>query len=269
MYVRSVIDAEADEVELLIPVTGEEGDEEEIDDSTLEEGVSAPDEEGATEVASTDENQDKQPDVEKQYEELKAKYEKDVGAVKSALDKKMAEATKKWEAERKETEKLIQELRKSTMNDDQRKEYEQQLAQKQVTDYEAQLQELQAAQKERETRDLWLEKFISYGIPLSKLNMSGTFAEFFASGMEARDAQVAELEEQVKNAAKTQPKPKGKTPASVAKPGEAEPPTGLSVKELADKYANGSVEVFYHLASRNPKILDLLNESLKQRSKNS
>jgi hypothetical protein len=265
---RSVGATDTDEAVLLIPVTGKEEDAATEDDAALDEGTSATD--GvATEPAATDENQeDAQSQLKAlrlQFEEQQAKYEKDVGAVKSALDKKFADANKAWEAERKKTQKMIEDLRKTSMSEDERKSYEQQLASEQIKEYERKFQELEQARKEQESKVQWLAYFTGQGIPINKLNMEGNFAEFFASGQEALMARMKELEDQVAKSKQAPTvedgKKKGKTPPSVITP-DGNPPAGLSKQQLADKYAHGSMNELYDRASREPEILKLLNDSI-------
>ena len=242
--------------DLLIPVTGD-GDEDEGEQVAQEAGeVSA--KETLPEVA-TDEGKQTANDFATKYEELKSKYESDIGKLKSSLQKRETELVK----EKSTLEKKLDELLQSTMDDEDKKQYQ----------YEKLQEELSAIREERDALKVqneqvlqfttWREYFIDAGIPKSELRMEEGLEGLFQSGMEAMRDKIRILEEGRKPPMKEERK--GKTPPEVAESAKGKVPTITKMDEAIKHFAGGDEEKFFRMAETgNSAVINVLNELAKQ-----
>jgi len=248
--------------EYLIPVTGSEENE---DEEELEE-VSADDEEvddsqeGSIDDEQSDEDDD-ETNLRASYEELKARYEKDIGAVKSALDKQVSSVKKKSEDEIAKLKQQINKLRLESMTDDQRKVYESEIQNETLQELQQKAEEAERKAAESENKTKWLGYFLDQGVEVSELDMSGNFDTFYTSGMNAITKRLKTYREQL-DKMKTTPnkdKLKGKKPPKVEGL-DAGTKTKPTLNDLVKKYADGDFETFMRMADTDPNIQKLLNK---------
>ena len=206
------------------------------------------------------------PDEWKQkYDELISKYEKDIGNVKSALQRNLSESEKSFAEKERSLLKQIDDLRKSTMNDDERAKYEQSLAYEELGKLRQDL-ESQKAETERVRNYFYYLNFFkeNFGVQEKDLKTDGSVQELFQSGMEALANRFKELSEQP---TADKPKPKeGKKPPSVAQPSSAPASSVLSLLDLAKKYGNNSIDELYRKAERDPNLATLITEAARKQT---
>jgi hypothetical protein len=197
------------------------------------------------------------------FEELKDKYEKDIGKVKSALDSKLTSTVKTSEEKERALQQQLDELRKTTMNEVDYKEYERNRAFERIDELQKQV-DAERTEKEQLKQfnnyvDLFMNKF---DIPRSELKIDGSLEELYNSGMAAL---VDRHEKSKANPATAKPK-EGKNPPPVAQPSSTPAAGVLSLEELAKKYAGGSVDKLFALAERRLDIAALITEAARKQT---
>lgn len=237
------------EDDLLIPVTGDGDDEEQATQAAGE--VSK---ETLTESAS-DEVKQPAEDFATKYKELQAKYESDLGKLKSSLQKREGELVKEKSA----LEKKLDELLQSTMDDEDKKQYQHEKLMEELETIRQERDELKVQNEQVMQFTTWRDYFVDAGVPKSELKLDEGLEGLFQSGMEAMRNRIKALEEW-----KTKPveqKPKGKEPPEVAASAKGKLPTLTTLDEAIKHFASGDEEKFWRMAEiGNQQVLQVLNE---------
>jgi hypothetical protein len=152
-------------------------------------------------------------DVEQRIAAVSQKYEKDINALKSSLQRQQAQRERELQAQIRQAQDNAQaEIRRarlSTLDEPQRKQAEAEMA---VTEVQTLRQQNEQLQQEVQTRDImqgWTDWFIQQGVPASKLDRSDPNA-LLSSGWEAQAEILSGLRqevEQLKNPTKPQQPP--------------------------------------------------------------
>lgn len=240
--------------DLLIPVTGDEGEEEQA----AQEAGEVSEQETLPEAA-TDEGKQTANDFAIKYEELKSKYESDIGKLKSSLQKRESELVK----EKSTLEKKLDELLQSTMDDEDKKQYQYEKLQEELTSIREERDALKVQNEQVLQFTTWRDYFVDAGIPKSELRMDEGLEGLFQSGMEAMRNKIRALEEGKKSPVKEERK--GKTPPEVAESAKGRVPTITTMDEAVKHFADGDEEKFFRMAETgNSAVIDVLNELAKQ-----
>lgn len=205
-------------------------------------------------------------DYKAEYEKTIRKYEKDIGAVKSVLDKKLADTQKSAEDQKRALEAQLDELRKKTLNEDDYKDYEKNRALERIAELQQELEKERVEKEQIKQFNYWQSYFTrELGIDADVLKADGSLEELFNSGMAAVREQVSKLK-QTHTQSPALPKD-SKKPPTVAKPSSS-PATGvLSEEELAKKYANGDLNRLYEMAEKGRSdIAKLITEAAHKRT---
>lgn len=239
--------------ESFIPVTGDSDVEEELTQDV--DGVST---EETPVVAEADEKSaPQQPDYSKQFEEMRLKYEQDIGKVKSALQKQVSEEQKQKTV----LEKKLDELLQSSMDDDDRKNYQYEKLVEERDKLKHDLEETKLAYEQAQQFTTWMQYFNDLGIPQSKLIVDQGLPELFGSGMEAVKEMVKTVKE---GAAGKLPQKQGKTPPETVQPSSNKAATFVNLDDAIKHFANGDAEAFWRMAEMgNQKVLAVINELSK------
>lgn len=197
------------------------------------------------------------------YEELVHKYEKDIGSVKSVLDKRINETQRNAEERERSLKAQLDEIRKKTLNEDDYKEYEKNRALERIDELQKELEHERMEKEQVKQYNYYLNYFTrELGIQDSELKTDGTLEELFNSGMAAVKDNVKRLRDS-KPAEATVTK-EGKKPPVVAK-SSSSPATGvLSLEEAAKKYAGGSISKLYDMAERDAKLANIITEAARK-----
>ena len=244
------------EDDLLIPVTGD-GDDEEGEHATQEaEGVST--EETTLEVP-TDGSTKPADDFKVKFEELKAKYEKDISKVKSSLQSRETDLIK----EKSILEKKLDDLLQSTMDDEDRKQYQHEKLQEDLENIRKERDELRIKLEQNSQFNTWKEYFGKAGISETELVTDSGIEGLFQSGMNALMTRIKTLEEEKKPMDATTKK-QGKNPPEVVEPAKGKIPTVANLTEAIKHFASGDEEKFWRMAEiGNKQVLQVLSELSK------
>ncbi len=186
-------------------------------------------------------------ELKSKYDELVHKYEKDVGAIKSVLDKRLNETQRSAEDRERALKAQLDELRKKTMNEDDYKDYERNLSLERITELTKEVERERAEKEQIKQFNYYLNMFSrDFGLSETDFKTDGTLEELFNSGMAAVKDDLKKFKES--NSTDITPKVEGKKPPAVAKPSSSPPAGALSVEELAKKYADGSIDKLYSMA---------------------
>lgn len=235
--------------DLLIPVTGK-SDEEEGTQLTQEDGAVSQE----TQAESTNDEGKSTEDFTSKYDELRSKYEADVGKVKSVLQQRETELVK----EKTVLEKKLNELLKSTMDGEDRKQFEYEQLQEELTSIRDERDTLKEQNEQTKLFYTWVEYFTDAGIPKSELVMDDGMSGLFASGMTAMQKQIKSLKEGTKSATVQK---QGKEVPEVAQSAKGKLSSIVSLSDAIKHFANGDAEEFWRMAEmQNPKVLQVLNE---------
>lgn len=240
--------------DVLIPVTGD-SDEEKATDAT-QEGVGVAEPATLNQPATDDAK--KPEDFAAKYEELRRKSEEDIGKLKSALQKRESDLVK----EKSVLEKKLDELLQSTMDDGDRKQYQQEKLAEELENIKAERDELKIQNEQIAQFNTWREYFLDAGVSKSELKLDGGLPDLFQSGMDALRNKVKSLEGS-KPVNTTQKK--AATPQEVAQSATGTPSTILTLEDAAKHFTGGTtmqhLDALYSMAEKgNQKVIQVLNE---------
>lgn len=166
-----------------------------------------------------------------------AKFQADINKQKSAYQKKENDYAQR-EAKLK---KQLDELRRAGMNEEDAKLYERDLALNELEDIKAQKAQLEQELAMKSQEDYWKDQFLNdYGIPRDKLVLDQGIEELVGSGMNA-------IKELLKSKQSNEVKPVKQAKANQIPPETLKPVKGditskMTLREAADKYADGDVD---------------------------
>jgi hypothetical protein len=206
-------------------------------------------------------------DTKAKYDELVRKYEKDLGAIKSVLDKRISETQKTAEDRERALKAQLDELRKKSMNEDDYKDYEKNRALERIEELQAEVAREKAEKEQVKQFNYYLNMFSrDFGLSENDFKTDGTLEELFNSGMAAVKDNLKKFKE-TNSSADVTPKAEGKKPPAVAKPSSSPAASALSEEELAKKYADGSVDKLYSMAEHGrTDIAKLITEAARRRT---
>ena len=234
-----------------IPVTGD-GDEEVKDATLTQEGGEVA--EPATPAEPATDDAKKPDDFAARYEELKLKSEEDVGKLKSVFQKKVDTLT----ATKTALEKKLDALLESTMDDESKKQYQQEKLLEELEAIKAERDELKLQNEQAGQFNFYREYFLDLGIPKSELKLDEGLPELFQSGMDAVQKKVKTLEGG--KSVNTNQK-KAVEPQEVAKSATGTPSTILTLEDAAKHFAGGDIDELFNMAEKgNQKVVQVLNE---------
>ena len=172
--------------------------------------------------------------------QLEQKYEKDIRALKSSLQRNQSEMERNYKQQLEAANQQVTQLRMATMSDtDKEAFYQQQLAQQ----LEAERQRSQQLQQQLQTNSQmgqWHNYFIQQGVPADRLDTSN-YSALYTSGMAA-------MTEELSNLRKGGSKKVEKTPPNVTVPSGGAPVIGANWPDLIKKH--GSQERVYDLVEQ-------------------
>lgn len=226
-----------------------EADVEVLEDETLDNAA-----EVSEEVTETPESQ--QPiDVEKiraEYEQRLAQSTRDLNAMKSSLQKREAELTSQYEKQKADLQKQLRDIRLGSMDENQRKVYEQQAAQEEVENLARRAADAeQAAQEMARTLDAQAF-FVQRGVPADKLVMGQGYDALVNSGWSYIDQELTTL----RKSAQSQTPAKPRKTAPTVDTNKGIPGSKTSWADLRKRY--GSEEHVYQMIEQgllDPSIL--------------
>lgn len=115
---------------------------------------------------------------------LVEKLNKDVNNVKSTFQRREAQLSKQWEEERAQLFTELEQYKLSTLDEEGRKQYEEELRNQQLRQYEQELQKYKQKDAEWSQVQQAVEFFRTRGIDASTLPISEGYAAVFEAGME-------------------------------------------------------------------------------------
>lgn len=205
-------------------------------------------------------------EIQQKYEELVRKYEKDIGAVKSVLDKRLTETQKTAEERERALKAQLDELRRKTMNEDDYKDYEKNRALERIEELQSLVEQERAEKEQIKQFNYYLKMFSQdFGLSEDEYKTDGTLEELFNSGMAAVKDKVKRTRE-TESTTTTNPKKEGKKPPTVAQPSSSPAAGVLSLEELAKKHAGGSVDKLYSMAERRSDLANLITEAARKKT---
>jgi len=243
------------EEEYLIPVTGD-GDEDEDSEATQDGAEVSEGEDQETQGEATgdevEEDATPQPDI---SETLK-KYQNDLNKMKSSFQRKETELLK----EKSVLEEKLENLLKSTMDEKDRKQYEQDKLVEDLNKAKQEKAQLEAQLQETAQFLTWKEFFESAGIKSSELDMQNGLAGLTNSGLNAMKERLTD-KGNTTTTVNTPTKKKAKNPPEVAQSSSGKLPTLGSLDDAIEHFAKGDQEKFWRMAETgNPSVLKVLNE---------
>jgi len=176
-----------------------------------------------------------------QYEEMTKKYERDIGGVKSSLQKRERELAQTWQEKEATYKKQVDDLRKLSMSDTDRKNYEYELALERTEEMSKAIKEAEQVAEETKNFYAWKDRFVNeWRVPSDQLVLDQGVEALVQSGMAVVDAKMKEL--QMKPVEQPKPVVSAKTskePPETAKPVSGGIVSGVSPVEYCKKHANG------------------------------
>jgi len=251
------------DIELPIPVTGQEGEGAGVTPATDTSGTPQG---GVSTPAQPDE------DAAKKISDLESKlksYQADINRLKSSSDKRLSQQQADFEKRLKDYEAKMQKVQLSSMDEDTRKQFEANLQVERQQELEEQVKKYQMQLEERTQRDTVLNFFLEAGVTKDKLTLDGSLNDLTVSGWDAIREEVETLrEENSKLKTSTAGKKPDSTPDTEPEPpitinhSNGAPSKGLTLEEAAKKYADGDMEKLMKLFENGqlPRVLKDLTE---------
>lgn len=177
----------------------------EVDESTLTPGVEG---QPSTPSTTSDDAELNIESIQADYEEKFSKLNQDLNAMKSTFQKRESQREREWQQRESQYKQQIEELRLSTMDDEQRKSYEATASARRAAELEQQLQQIEAERYEQEAINRAQNYFLSLDVPITALNLDEGYDALWASGLDYLTAELAEYRKskqapQTKQTAKT------------------------------------------------------------------
>jgi hypothetical protein len=204
-----------------------------------------------TEAMPTTETSD--VDWKARFEELSAKTNKDINAMKSSLQRQ-AEQDKR--ALKTEYEKQLAETRMSTMDDKQKKQYMEQVEKQQQQQMAQQLQEYRHMAEEQQSITQTFTWLLQQGIPADKLDVSQGLNGLSDGGWNYIIDENKRLRNEL---ARLQGQPVTTTGQKPTPPPTAQHQTGapkgkMTLAEFAKAYGGGNLEAAYEHMESHPEL---------------
>lgn len=175
---------------------------------------------------------------------LKAKYEKDINAIKSTLQKQTAQVEKEWQSRYTDLQRQVHEARMATMTDEDRARYERQLESEEYQSLQSRLAELEQEKAQQAATVNAFSFFTSQGVPADKLNLAEGYDAVVSTGWQYLTEELARLRQAAANP--QPPKPVEPAPLKDAPPvvtDKGMPASGTTWAALRAQY--GSDEAVY------------------------
>jgi hypothetical protein len=179
-----------------------------------------------------------------EYEAKLRAYQDDLNHMKSSFQRKEAERERDWTQRREDYEREVERLKLSTMDEDQRKQYESESTVRRMTELENQLRNMAEEKSNYESMLRAQNYFIARGVPANELSLDEGYEALWNSGMAWIDKDYTRLKQLASNPPVQ--------PVTPQKPPEAPPVVtttnspayaGTRWKELVKEY--GSEEAVY------------------------
>jgi len=197
--------------------------------------------------------------LKEQMEELAQKYEKDLRAMKSSLQRRESELTNDWQEMERQYQDKIRQLELAGLDDDARAEYEANFAVERMQELERRLNMTEQELQKRDAFNSALSYFTQAGISPSSLDVENGYEALIQSGWEAlrteRDELRAKLSEN-KSSKTSDNQPKPPKPAPQVDVGAGAPGGGPTWADLRAKY--GTDEEIYRAVEQgqlSPSVL--------------
>jgi hypothetical protein len=200
-----------------------------------------------------------------QYDEMTKKYERDIGGVKSSLQKRERELAQTWEEKEATYKKQVDDLRKLSMSEADRKQYEYDLALERTEEMSKAIKEAEIAAEETKNFYAWKDRFVNeWKVPADQLVLDQGVEALVQSGMAVVDAKMKEVQmkpiEQQKPVTPVAPAKTTKEPPETAKPVSGATVTGLTPADAVKKYANGDWDKFFQMLDQGRLDRGIFNE---------
>jgi Skp family chaperone for outer membrane proteins len=191
-------------------------------------------------------------EMKSQYDEMTKKYERDIGGVKSSLQKRERELAQTWQDKEATYKKQVDDLRKMSMSEADRKNYEYELALERTEEMSKAIKEAEATAEETKNFYAWKDRFVNeWKVPSDQLVLDQGVEALVQSGMAVVDMKMKEA--QMKSVEQTKPvtpvvqAKTSKEPPETAKPVSGGTVNGITPTEAVKKYAGGDWEKFFQM----------------------
>jgi Skp family chaperone for outer membrane proteins len=222
----------------------------EVPGSVQEGGVSANETPAQGGVAAAPVTPNAQPPVDvevirAEYEQKLQRYEKDINAMKSSLQRREAQVEQEWRKRYNDLQSQLHQVRMQGMTEEERERYERQLESEEFQSLQSRLAELENEKAQQVATVNAFSFFINQGVPADKLNLSEGYDAVVSSGWQYLTEELARLRQAAANPqpqpAKVEPAPLKEAPKVVNDKGI--PATGTTWAALRATY--GSDEAVY------------------------
>lgn len=174
---------------------------------------------------------------------LRAKYEKDINALKSTLQRQTAQVEKEWQSRYGDLQRQVHEARMKGMTDEERSRYERQIENEEYQGLQSRLAELENERALQAQTVNAYQFFVSQGVPANLLNLAEGYDTVVSAGWQYLTEELSRLRQIATN---PQPKPVEPAPLKQA-PGvvtdKGTPATGTTWSALRKQF--GSDENIY------------------------
>ena len=141
-------------------------------------------------------------DVEQQ---LKAKYEKDISALKSSLQRQTAQVSADWQKRYGELQQQFHQTRMQSMTGEERERYERQLESEELQSLQSKLAETENEKQVMSQTFNAYGFFVQQGVPADKLNLAEGYDAVVSAGWEHLTSELARLRQAASNPQPQQP----------------------------------------------------------------
>ncbi len=173
-----------------------------------------------------------------------AQYENDIRALKSTSDKRLNEAQNQWAAQKRQLEREMQTLRMASMDDDERKRYETELAQEQQQELIQELEHSRQASQDYEARINALQYFLSKGVPADRLTINQGYDALFNSGMDWLEKEIQRLRTSTPATPSSSPAQPLPAPPVVATSSQGVPNVKPTWDDLHKRYGDDDEKIY-------------------------
>lgn len=212
------------------------------------------------EIVATPSTQPSDAEKLAEIEVVRAKYEKDLNKMKSTFQSNEAKREQEWAARQAQYEQQMEQLKVSTMDEDQRKTYESTAAIRKLQDMENRLQEVENQKIEAQAMLNAQKWFADRGISLADLDTDNGYNALWESGMDKLTSELDQYRQQKTTKTPSQ-KPEIKAPEVVTQ-GNTPAYTGTTWSALVKEH--GSEEQVYRLIETGQLPVSVLPQAAKQ-----
>jgi hypothetical protein len=177
-------------------------------------------------------------------EALRQKYEKDISALKSTLQRQTAQVEKEWQKRTSELQAQLHQVRMQSMTAEERERYERQLETEEYQSLQSRLAELENEKASQAATVNAFSFFLQQGVPADKLNLAEGYDAVVSQGWQYLTEELARLRTAATNPpqpAKVEPAPLKRAPEVVNDKGI--PASGTTWAALRAQY--GTDEAVY------------------------